>query len=187
MNLPSHDDEKALIGRAMLGEEEDFARLVTGYYDRIYRLAWRFAGRREDAEDIAQEVCIKLAQNLANYRFEAPFAVWLSRITMNTARDFLRSRTRRQNRETPLFDDMEWEAPGENPEKAAMVRELLFQINLLPDGLKEAVILVYCEGMSHSEAGQALGCAESTISWRIHEARKQLKMLQKKESGHAGR
>lgn len=186
MSAPGHDEERDWISRAMLGEEADFARLVTAYYDRIYRLAWRFTGRREDAEDVAQEVCIKLAQSLANYRFEAPFAAWLSRITMNTARDFLRGRTRRQNRETPLFEDTDIAAPNENPERLAIARQLLRRVNELPDGLREAVILVYCEGMSHSEAGLALGCAESTISWRIHEARKQLKKMLGKEASHAG-
>ncbi len=186
MNAPDSADDRALISRAILGEEADFARLLAAHYDRIYRLAYRFMGRREDAEDVAQEVCIKLAQYLPSYRFEAPFAVWLSRMVMNTARDALRGRNRKQGRETELFDDMELVAPNENPERLAIVRELLQRVNGLPDGLREAVILVYCEGMTHAEAGLALGCAESTVSWRIHEARKYLQALLGKEAKHVG-
>jgi RNA polymerase sigma-70 factor (ECF subfamily) len=176
--------ERAGIERAMLGDEAEFARLVTTHYDRIYRLAYRFMGRKEDAEDIAQEVCIKLAQHLPSYRFEAPFTAWLSRMVMNTARDGLRGRNRKQSRETELFDDMELVAPNENPERLAIARQLLQRVNNLPDGLREAVILVHCEGMSHTEAGLALGCAETTISWRIHEARKQLQLMLGKETKH---
>lgn len=168
------NDEADCIRRAMLGEAADFARLITAHYERIYRLAYRFVGRREDAEDVAQEVCIKLAHNLPSYRFEAPFNIWLSRMVMNCARDFLRVRTRRQSRETPLFEDAEWVASGVNPEQQASARELLQRVDRLPDGLREAIILVFGEGMSHAEAALALGCAESTISWRIHEARKQM-------------
>ena len=168
----AEDGEEAIIRRAMLGETADFARLVTAHYERIYRLAYRFVGRKEDAEDVAQEVCIKLAHNLNSYRFEAPFSIWLSRMVMNSARDFLRVRTRKQSRESPLFEDAEWVAGGVNPEQQAAARQELARVNALPDGLKEAIILVFGEGLSHAAAALALGCAESTISWRIHEARK---------------
>ena len=73
----AEDGEEAIIRRAMLGETADFARLVTAHYERIYRLAYRFVGRKEDAEDVAQEVCIKLAHNLNSYRFETlPIGTW---------------------------------------------------------------------------------------------------------------
>lgn len=178
-NPQTEDGEEAIIRRAMLGETADFARLVTAHYERINRLAYRFVGRKEDAEDVAQEVCIKLAHNLSSYRFEAPFSIWLSRMVMNSARDFLRVRTRKQSRESPLFEDAEWVAGGVNPEQQAAARQELARVNALPDGLKEAIILVFGEGLSHAAAALALGCAESTISWRIHEARKILQQPQK--------
>ncbi len=168
------DGEDAMIRRAMLGEAADFARLVTAHYERIYRLAYRFVGRREDAEDVAQEVCIKLAHNLASYRFEAPFHIWLSRMVMNCARDYLRVRVRKQTRETYLYEDADWAADSASPEQAAAARQQLNRVNDLPEGLRDTIILVFGEGMSHAEAALALGCAESTISWRIHEARKML-------------
>ena len=173
----SAESEAACIKRAMLGEAADFARLVTAHYDRIYRLAYRFTGQRADAEDVAQEVCIKLAQNLGSYRFEAPFAIWLSRMVMNSARDCLRARTRKQSREVALFEDAELVQGGADPEQLAAARQGLRAVNRLGETLKEAVILVFGEGMSHAEAALALGCAESTVSWRIHEARKQLQAM----------
>lgn len=186
MSAPETAAERALIERAMLGEASDFARLLELHYDRIYRLAWRVVGRREDAEDVAQEVCIKLAQHLAGYRFDAPFTAWLGRMVLNAARDLLRGRTRRQGREVELFADLEVAAPAENPERLALVRQLLRQVDGLPDTLREAVILVYAEGISHAEAAQVLGCAESTVSWRIHEARKALQAAAGKEAGYGG-
>lgn len=172
---PGPDDEDTLVRRAMLGEAADFARLVTNHYARIYRLAYRFTGRRDDAEDVAQEACIKLAHHLASFRFEAPFAIWLSRMTMNCARDYLRVRSRKQAREMPLFEDADWVEESADPERQAAARQQLARINDLPEQLRDTIILVFGEGMSHAEAALALGCAESTISWRIHEARKMLR------------
>lgn len=182
---------EACVRRAMLGDAAAFARLVTAHYDRVYRLAYRCAGRREDAEDVAQEVCIKLAHNLTSYRFEAPFGAWLSRMVLNSARDHLRARSRRQGRETPLFEDAEWVAGQDNPEQQAAVRQTLALVDKLPEAFRDAIILVFGEGLSHAEAAAALGCAESTISWRIHEGRKQLQALQQQtpqaevKHGHA--
>ncbi len=181
---------EACIRRAMLGDAAAFARLITAHYDRIYRLAYRCAGRREDAEDVAQEVSIKLAQNLTSYRFEAPFGAWLSRMVLNSARDMLRVRSRRQGRETPLFEDAEWLAGTDNPEQRTAARQTLALVDKLPEALRDTIILVFGEGMSHAEVATVLGCAETTISWRIHEARKQLQALQQQpvaevKHGHA--
>ncbi len=191
-DLDPHDRiaVEACIRRAMLGDAAAFTRLITAHYDRIYRLAYRCAGRREDAEDVAQEVSIKLAQNLTSYRFEAPFGAWLSRMVLNSARDMLRVRSRRQGRETPLFEDAEWLAGTDNPEQRTAARQTLALVDKLPEALRDTIILVFGEGMSHAEVAAVLGCAETTISWRIHEARKQLQALQQQpvaevKHGHA--
>lgn len=186
MSVVHDENDRDLITRAMLGEEEDFARLVELHYDRIYALAYRWLGHREDAQDAAQEACIKLARALPSYRFEAPFRIWVARIVMNTAKDMLRRRQRKYKRETELFEDMEVAAPTENPEKLSMARQFLRIASTLPEGLREAVLLVFGEEMSHAEAALLLGISESTVSWRIHEARKQLKSMMEGRDSHAG-
>ena len=61
-----------LIGRARDGDRDAFGRLVAKHYDFIYRVAWRWAGNRADAEDIAQDVCVRLGRAIRSYKVAAP-------------------------------------------------------------------------------------------------------------------
>jgi RNA polymerase sigma-70 factor (ECF subfamily) len=140
----------------------------------MYRTAYHFVGRRSDAEDVTQEACVKLVQHLGSYRFEAPFRAWVGSIVVNAARDFLRAKARKAAHEAPLFDDLEIADHGD-PEQLASARQALRAISRLPEDVRAAVVLVFCDGLSHAEAGMVLGCAESTVSWRVHEARKRLR------------
>lgn len=143
----------------------------------MYKVAFKWCGRREDAEDIAQNACIKLGQNIKNFRFDAAFTTWLYRIVINTAKDY----KRKQRDELQLFEDMDIAAPGQNQEDVVMAKQTLAVVAGLPPKLKEAVILVFCEGLSHRQAAEILGCAENTVSWRVHEARKKIeKSLEKR-------
>lgn len=82
---------RALVEKAAGGCRELFAALLEAYYARIYRLAWRFCGSQPLAEDIAQDVCVKLATAIRDYRGEAAFSTWVWRITYTTAIDRIRA------------------------------------------------------------------------------------------------
>lgn len=166
-------EEVIIINRAMDGNRDAFAMLVNKYYDYVYKIAWKFSLNQEDAEDIAQNVIIKLAKNLSKYRFEAAFSTWLYRLTINVAKDFLRSKNKSKRRELPILEEV-ISTQDSNQEKQLEIKELLKEINRLPEPQKEAVILVYWEGYSHKEAAEILNCAETTISWRLYEARRRL-------------
>ena len=79
-----------------------FGRLVERHYDFIYRVAWRWAGNRADAEDIAQDVCVRLGRAIRSYRGGGAFTTWLYAMTLNAARD-LRRKTARENVKTEAF------------------------------------------------------------------------------------
>src|SRR6185295_18860038 len=79
-----------------------FDALVARWRDRVFRLAHRFFPRPEDAEDVAQEVFLKMYRSLATYRSDAPFEHWLMRIATNACKDQLRDRRRRPA--TPLAE-----------------------------------------------------------------------------------
>src|SRR4051812_46884874 len=83
-----------LIGRARDGDRDAFGRLVARHYDFIYRVAWRWAGNRSDAEDIAQDVCVRLGKAIRSYKGGAAFTTWLYAMTLNAARDLRRKSTR---------------------------------------------------------------------------------------------
>jgi RNA polymerase sigma-70 factor (ECF subfamily) len=125
---------------------------------------------QSDAEDIAQDTCIKLARKLHTYNFDAKFTTWLYRLTQNTAKDWLRKAYRKHERPLPPGFDRPANTPS--PERQASTRETLGLIDALPGKIKAAVLLVFRDGLSNREAADTLGCAETTVSWRIHQARK---------------
>ena len=166
----SFDDP--LIRAAMAGDRQAFATLFDKHYDLIYRIALHHTRNQTDAQDIAQDTCVKLARKLNSYRFESKFTTWLYRLTLNTAKDWQRKACRRYERSWPEeFDPVGHEA---TPERNAITREFLGAVERLPEKLKSAVLLVFRDGLSHGQAADSLGCAETTVSWRIHEARKVL-------------
>ena len=82
-----------LIRRAQGGDAASFAELLDLHYDTIYRFAWKWCGHAANAEDIAQQACLKLAGSLAQYRFQAAFTSWLYRLVISCAQDWQRSRS----------------------------------------------------------------------------------------------
>lgn len=169
------DSDETLVERAAGGCRASFSALVSRHYDRVYRLAWRWTGSRPLAEDIAQDVCVKLASAIRSYRSEASFTTWLHRIAYNASIDALR-RSQRMIATEPskivqLID--EGGAPDE-PEDRSGIWD---QVRSLPPQQRDAVLLVYGEEMSHAEASLVMGCSEKTVSWHVHEAKKKLKVL----------
>ena len=163
-----------LLDRARSGDAEAMDHLFKRHYTMVYRLAWRWCGARDDAEDIAQETFVKLVRKLDTFRRRSSFKTWLYRIAVNTARDFSRSRRARLSREEE-YDEEGDHNPGSGPVDGTTAGRLREALDSLPAAQREAVLLVFSEGMSHREASQVLGCREVTVSWRIFRARAQLK------------
>lgn len=165
-----------LIGRAQQGDSGAFGALVERHYDFIHRVAWRWSGRKADAEDIAQEVCVRLGRAIRTYRGGGAFTTWLYAMTMNAARDVMRKAAREMAKAEAfgMHALVESQGPSEPDDQA---ERLWAMVRMLPDKQREAVLLVYGEGMNHAAAADAMSCAEATVSWHIHEAKKRLKAL----------
>ena len=167
---------EALLARARNGDGEAFAELVETHYDAIYRTAWRWCGNTSDAEDVAQEVCMKLATAIAGFDGRSAFSSWLYRITLNAVRDGQRARSR-QSRHTDAYAEV---SPGEQPadqEASATATQLWAAVRRLPEQQRDAVLLVYAEELSHAEAAAIMGIREATVSFHVHAARKTLRGL----------
>ena len=169
--------DSELIGNALKGDARAFSVLVERHYMLMYKAAYKWCGTRADAQDIAQDAAIKLAENLHSFRFESAFTTWLYRLVINVAKDYMRKKNLRDGRELGLYEDMEMESGASSQEDQMAAREVMAALYDLPEKLRDAVLLVCCEGLSHKEAGEILDCAEATVSWRVHEARKQLNNL----------
>ncbi len=168
------DDD--LIKQAQAGDAQAFETLLERHYDTLFKFAFKWCGNREDAEDVAQQACIKLARGLEQFRFESSFSSWLYRLVINCAKDWQKSQTRHQHtteQEIALVDTLH----DEQPDKKILIQQLLNRLDSFSEGMKETVLLVHAEGFTHGEAATILGVKESTISWRIHEIRKQLQSM----------
>lgn len=152
-----------------------FASLVDRHYEPLFRMAWRWTGNRTEAEDIAQDVCVKLSDAIRSYRGDAAFSTWLHRVAYNVMID----RTRSRRHETlpgtdnviALFD----RADIQTPETMLIGAELWAAVRALPHQQCDAVLLIFAQDLSHKEAAQVMGCSEKTVSWHLHEAKKRLK------------
>jgi RNA polymerase sigma-70 factor (ECF subfamily) len=164
-----------LIAQAAAGDAAAFARLVESSYPMIYAAAYKWCASREDAEDIAQEVCAKLPEKLGSFRAEARFSSWLYRVTLNAVHDYGRTAGRHRRRERPFAEGFDPASADIPADRQLAARRALAEIHALPAELRDALLLVYAEGLSHREAAQVLGCAETTVSWRIFRARGLLK------------
>lgn len=167
-------DATALARQAGAGDRAAFARLLEEHYDMIYRVAYRFTGSRDAAEDAAQEVCFALVDKLKKFRGDSSFTTWLYRVVINTCHDLRKKSGNRESLDRRYLE-LDGMLRAEHAENTRQVSWLYRAIAALKPPLPETAMLVLAEDLSHAEAGRILGVAESTISWRMHEVRKQLK------------
>jgi RNA polymerase sigma-70 factor, ECF subfamily len=138
----------------------------------IYSLCYRMTGSVADAEDLAQETFIAAYQQRETFRGAAQVSSWLYRIGMNRCLNWQkkRERGRKLHQEWAARRELE-NRPGVDE---ARVQEALLQLS--PEE-RATVALVIFEGLKHGETAAALGCAETTVSWRLFQARRKLKKL----------
>jgi RNA polymerase sigma factor (sigma-70 family) len=164
-------EDEALIRGAQAGEARAFEQLLERHYDTLFRFAYKWCGNRADAEDITQQACIKLSRSLGQFRFESAFSSWLYKVVINCARDWARSQNRHSSQSLEMVEELASETVS--VERQVYLWQLLHQLDVLPEGIKETLLLVHAEGLTHGEAARVLGVKESTVSWRLHEFRKQ--------------
>jgi len=119
-------------------------------------------------------VCMRLATAVKSFDWRASFTSWLYRITLNAVRDLQRSNQRRQRLASDVFLAASDESPPTQEDEIAL-NDLWRIVRELPQKQRDAVLLVYGEHMSHTEAAAVMGCKEVTVAWHIHKARKALK------------
>jgi len=175
-------DSSTLVAQARAGNRSAFGLLIEQNYDFIHRIAWRWSGNRNDAEDIAQDVCIKLGSAIRQWRGEGLLRTWLYRMTLNAARDHLRRHAREKRKAEAYHRELLSDVP---PPDAGDddVTALWAAVKTLPDKTADAVLLVYGEGLNHAHAAEVLDCAEATVSWHIHDAKKRLKRMLRAPEG----
>lgn len=150
---PDRTDAEAAAG----GDRAAFARLAERHYDRIHAMAWRWTGSRAGAEDVAQETMIKVAKAIRGFRGEARLSTWIAAIACRCALDHLRAARKVIAFPGETLDALR-AAPapaqaGPDPaEKAGLWRA----VRSLPARQRDAMLLIYAEGMSHAATPMAI-------------------------------
>jgi RNA polymerase sigma-70 factor (ECF subfamily) len=165
------DPDSELVRAATAGDRTAFDSLLRRHYDRIHGLAWQLTGSRADADDIAQDVCCALVEKIAGFRGDSRFTTWLYGIVFNACRD-LRRRRRSLSGLTARLGVLAGLARAPDGRDLYDSIWLKSAIARLKPAYRDAAVLVAGHQLSHAEAAEILGVAESTVSWRMHEVRR---------------
>ncbi len=176
------ETDAQLVQRCLRGDGPAWEELVRRHSRRVFNLCYRFTSNSTEAEDLTQEVFLRIYRTLSSYRTAyGAFPTWLTSVTRNLLVDHYR-RSRR-DRMTDALEDVlpvveEKHSPMRTPDKAAMAQELSAQVQsalaqLSPE-LREAIILRDLQGLEYNEIQQVLSVPEGTVKSRINRGRIEL-------------
>lgn len=168
---------------ARLKEQETAEAMILDHLPDIVTLCNRMFPRHGDAQDAVHEAVVAILRDLPTYRGEGPARHWLLKVALNAARSHRRGTGRRARRETSLGDQEVVDAMQPAPQDDREQREALRgAIAVLPESLREPLVLHYYHGLTQTEIGRCMGCSQKTVHVRI---RKGLDHLQRRLAGTA--
>jgi RNA polymerase sigma-70 factor (ECF subfamily) len=191
-------DEEAFVRRLQARDETAFNELVVTYERRVFALVFRMLGRREEAEDLAQEVFVQVFKAIDQFRGDSKLSTWIYRIAVNLCKNRTKYLARRHAGSEDDVDAMADRAPlstakgvsvgdvgrpdelVEGMQLEVVVKRAIAQIDT---DFRQVLILRDVEDMSYEEIASVTGLAEGTVKSRIHRARAQLRALVEKALG----
>lgn len=176
-------DERELIHRAGRGDAYAFEQLMAAHENKMYAVALRMCGNREDAQDCLQEAMIRVYRAISGFKGQSSFSTWVYRITMNSCLDELR---RRKSRTATSLDAMlengfmpsdEGDTPEQSSLRAEQRRAMEKAIANLPEDMRSAIVLRDIQGCSYDEIARVLDTNVGTIKSRISRGREKLRSV----------
>lgn len=192
---PQMSEMDELIARCLQGDQVAWEQIVRQHWRKVFNLAYKFVGRHDEAEDLAQDIFLKIFKALHTFDRRANFQTWLISISRNLCIDHYRSR--RKERETvarevdasdlkPVSREQSPIGYVEQQDLRQLIRRALAE---LPPTLREAVVLRDLKEFSYQEIADKLGLPEGTVKSRINRGRlelgRQLRRLQSEGPGGA--
>ncbi|HEY7370446.1 MAG TPA: sigma-70 family RNA polymerase sigma factor [Thermoanaerobaculia bacterium] len=169
-------DEKSLVEKCRSGNDDAWREMVELFGPRLYSVAYHFTLKREDAEELTQEIFLKVFENLHRYDGSFPLVAWI----VSVARNLCIDRYRRRKRERSFrFVQDDAVAPllrsEDDPSADALRKErtklLFWAISEIPEDLAEILVLRDLDGMAYEEIGRALRLPDGTVKSRLFRAR----------------
>jgi RNA polymerase sigma-70 factor (ECF subfamily) len=161
--LSDHD----LVVRVLAGAREDFEILVRRHNQRLYRAARAIMKSDDEAEDIVQQAWLEVYRHLGQFRGDAAFTTWATRIAVNAAINH----ARRRPIIAEVADGVASEKPDAEVERAELGRLLEESLERLPQGNREVMVLRDVLELDTAETAQLLGLSEEAVRVRLHRAR----------------
>lgn len=174
------DSDEELLDRCRSGDEAAWRELVSRHTRRVFNLAYRFVGRVDEAEDLTQDIFVKVYQSLHRYHAsQGAFTTWLTTVARNQAIDDYRRR--REEKKRRVDDDAVLdvvpslqEGAQTSLERAERVRLVHQGLQALPSDLRQPIILCDLQGLAYEEAAETLHIPLGTVKSRINRGRLEL-------------
>jgi RNA polymerase sigma-70 factor (ECF subfamily) len=163
--------DMAVIRRAQRGDERAFALIVRAYEAPIFNYVLRMIGDRTLAEDLTQDVFLRVFRGLRGYSRQARFTTWLFQVAKNRVIDEMRAAERRPRTLVAIEDAPQFEVVDAPIEQSEAIDILLAEVDKLSPDLKEALLLRDIAGLSYNEISDTLDVTLATVKWRIFKAR----------------
>jgi RNA polymerase sigma-70 factor (ECF subfamily) len=189
-DVPSSSEEVRFVERLKAHDERAFIELVEAYEQRVFRLVHRMLGRRDEAEDMAQEVFVQVFKAIGQFRGDSKLSTWIYRIAVNLCKNRVKYLARRysdaQDELEPIVDRSGLQdakgvtfgavaRPDQMVEGYQVETIVHIAISSLDTDFREVLVLRDDEDLSYEEIGEITGLAEGTVKSRIHRARAMLK------------
>ncbi|MBZ5555845.1 MAG: RNA polymerase sigma factor [Acidobacteriia bacterium] len=177
---PPADAVEALIRRCLSGDQAAWDQIVRTYWRKVFNVAYKFVGKHDEAEDLTQDIFLKIFKSLSTFDRRANFQTWLISISRNLCIDHYRSvRKEREtidrdvdaNELTPASKEPGPVAALEQRDRVALLRQAL---SALPETLRTAVLMRDIQELSYQEIATALRLPEGTVKSRINRGRTEL-------------
>lgn len=167
--------DESLLARSAKGDRQASALLINRHSPRVLSLAQRMLGTREDAEDVSQEVFIKVFEQAGNWvQGEAKFTTWLHRVTLNKCYDRLRKKRETGMAEPPDMEDETLGPAGQMlaQQRANRLKEVIAE---LPERQRAALMLSHYEELSNTETAEILEISVEAVESLLSRARRALR------------
>jgi RNA polymerase sigma-70 factor, ECF subfamily len=185
LSLPQPDF--GVLRKAQRGDERAFSLIVRAYEVPVFNYVMRLVGDRSLAEDLTQEVFLRVYQGLPSFSLRSRFTTWLFQVTKNRVLDELRAFERRPRAVVAIEDIPPLEAvdaPLEQVEEMDAVWRAVQELNV---DLKMALLLRDVVGLSYNEIADSLEITLATVKWRIYKAREDVQLALAREGIEIGR
>ena len=176
-----------VLRKAQRGDERAFSLIVRAYEVPVFNYVMRLVGDRALAEDLTQEVFIRVFQGLPKFSLRSKFTTWLFQVTKNRVLDELRANERRPRALVAIDDAPPLEVVDAPFEQVETIAALWVAVEGLNTDLKMALLLRDVVGLSYNEIADSLDTTLATVKWRIFKAREEVQLSLSREGITFGR